>query len=150
MQYAASVDFGSGIWRPVAGYVTATTGGYDVRVVEVRTALVDQTCLENPRGPAADPAGPRHRRRRRLGMTRVYADLAISADGFSTGPNQREDVAVRRHRARGIHEWMFEHADDHRAELDAILAARAYIMGRNMFGPVRGEWTRRLAGLVGT
>ena len=36
---------------------------------------------------------------------------------------------------------MFEHADDHRAELDAILAARAYIMGRNMFGPVRGEWT---------
>ena len=26
-------------------------GGYDVRVVEVRTALVDQTCVENPRGP---------------------------------------------------------------------------------------------------
>ena len=51
VQYAASVDFGSGTWRPVAGYVTATTGGYGVRVVEVRTALVDRTCLENPRGP---------------------------------------------------------------------------------------------------
>ena len=36
---------------------------------------------------------------------------------------------------------MFEHADENRAEVDAILAASAYIMGRNMFGPVRGEWT---------
>ena len=51
VQYAASVDFGSGTWRPVAGYVTATTGGYGVQVVEVRTALVDRTCLEDPRGP---------------------------------------------------------------------------------------------------
>jgi hypothetical protein len=51
VQYAASVDFGSGTWRPVAGYVTATTTGYDVRVVEVRTALVAKTCVENPRGP---------------------------------------------------------------------------------------------------
>lgn len=52
VQYAAAVDFGSDVWRPVAGYVTAATGGYSVSVVEVRTALVDQTCLENPRGPA--------------------------------------------------------------------------------------------------
>jgi len=48
--YAASVSFGAG-WRPVPGTVTATTAGYDVRVVEVRTALVDKTCLENPSGP---------------------------------------------------------------------------------------------------
>jgi hypothetical protein len=51
VQYAASVDFGSGTWRPVTGYVTATTGGYDVQVVEARTVLVDQTCIENPGGP---------------------------------------------------------------------------------------------------
>ena len=51
VEYAASVDFGSGNWRPVTGYVTAASGGYDVRVVEARTALVDQTCLENPGGP---------------------------------------------------------------------------------------------------
>lgn len=50
VEYSASVDFGNG-WRPVAGYVTASTGGYDVRVVEVRTALVDRTCLESPSGP---------------------------------------------------------------------------------------------------
>jgi len=51
VQYAASVDFGSGTWRPVTGYVTATAGGYDVQVVEARTALVDRTCLEIPGGP---------------------------------------------------------------------------------------------------
>jgi hypothetical protein len=50
VRYTASVDFGSGAWRPVAGFVTATTAGYDVEVVEVRTALVDKTCAENPRG----------------------------------------------------------------------------------------------------
>lgn len=51
VQYSASVDFGSGTWRPVTGFVTASTGGYDVRVVEARTALVDKTCVENPSGP---------------------------------------------------------------------------------------------------
>ncbi|WP_139230904.1 hypothetical protein [Microbacterium sp. cf046] len=51
VQYAASVDFGSGTWRPVTGYVTATSAGYDIRVVEARTALVDRTCIENPAGP---------------------------------------------------------------------------------------------------
>ena len=49
--YAAVVEFGGGVWRPVAGYVQATTGGYGVRIVEVHTALVDKTCLENPAGP---------------------------------------------------------------------------------------------------
>ena len=43
--------FRIGHWRPVTGLVTATSGGYDVRVVEARTALVDQTCGENPGGP---------------------------------------------------------------------------------------------------
>ncbi len=35
---------------------------------------------------------------------------------------------------------MFEHGDQNRAEVDAVLGAGAYIMGRNMFGPGRGEW----------
>jgi hypothetical protein len=48
--YSASVDFGGG-WRPVPGFVEATAGGYGIRVVEVHTALVDRTCLENPGGP---------------------------------------------------------------------------------------------------
>ncbi|MBD7958012.1 hypothetical protein H9651_10215 [Microbacterium sp. Sa4CUA7] len=51
VRYAASVDFGTGAWRNVPGFVEATAGGYSVRVVEVRTALVDRTCLEDPGGP---------------------------------------------------------------------------------------------------
>ncbi|MCP2637807.1 hypothetical protein K0817_014730 [Microbacterium sp. HD4P20] len=51
VEYAAAVDFGSGFWRPVAGVVRATATGYDVTVVEVRTALVDRTCTEDPSGP---------------------------------------------------------------------------------------------------
>jgi dihydrofolate reductase len=35
---------------------------------------------------------------------------------------------------------MFEHGDDNRDEVEAILGARAYVMGRHMFGPDRGEW----------
>lgn len=50
VRYTASVGFAGNVWLPVDGYVEASTGGYDVRVVEVRTALVDKTCLENPRG----------------------------------------------------------------------------------------------------
>ena len=51
VRYAASVDFGTGAWRDVPGFVEATAGGYGVRVVEVHTALVDRTCLEDPTGP---------------------------------------------------------------------------------------------------
>ncbi|HEX2402148.1 MAG TPA: dihydrofolate reductase family protein [Mycobacterium sp.] len=35
---------------------------------------------------------------------------------------------------------MLDHAEENRAEIDAITSAGAYIMGRNMFGPGRGEW----------
>lgn len=39
-----------------------------------------------------------------------------------------------------LHAWMFDTAEENQAELDSIKAAKASIMGRNMFGPVRGEW----------
>ena len=35
---------------------------------------------------------------------------------------------------------MFEQPEANTAERDAIVSAGAYIMGRNMFGPDRGEW----------
>jgi dihydrofolate reductase len=70
----------------------------------------------------------------------VSAHISISLDGFSTGPNQREAAPFGDGVDGVLHEWMFEHADENRTEVDAILAADAYIMGRNMFGPVRGEW----------
>lgn len=50
VEYAASVDFGTG-FRPVPGIVTANGGAQSVRVFEARTALVDRSCAEAPAGP---------------------------------------------------------------------------------------------------
>jgi dihydrofolate reductase len=36
---------------------------------------------------------------------------------------------------------MFDTPEENRAELDAITDAKAFIMGRNMFGPIRGDWS---------
>ena len=71
----------------------------------------------------------------------VSCDLTISLDGYSAGPNQSlEHPFGSGMEAETLHAWMFNHADNHRAELDAITAAGAFIMGRNMFGPGRGAW----------
>jgi dihydrofolate reductase len=35
---------------------------------------------------------------------------------------------------------MFEAAEENAAEIEALTAAGAYVMGRNMFSPGRGEW----------
>lgn len=74
-------------------------------------------------------------------MTRVTADISVSVDGYSTGPGQSEESPFGEIEPEVLHTWMFEHADENRAEVDGILEARAYVMGRNMFGPVRGGWT---------
>ncbi|WP_458041608.1 MULTISPECIES: hypothetical protein [Bacteria] len=49
--YTAAVNFGTGTWRPVTGAVMSAAAFYDVRVVEVRTGLVQRTCAEDPSGP---------------------------------------------------------------------------------------------------
>ena len=50
VRYAAAVDFGNG-WMPVPGQLEQATASVPVEVLEVRTALVDRTCAENPSGP---------------------------------------------------------------------------------------------------
>jgi dihydrofolate reductase len=81
----------------------------------------------------------------------VYSDLAVSADGFATGLNQREDAPFGDIDEGALHGWMFNEgeADENRAEVEAIVSAGATIMGRNMFGPVRGEWDRDWRGWWG-
>jgi dihydrofolate reductase len=79
-------------------------------------------------------------------MTKVSCHQTISADGYVAGPNQSEERPFGDDGGDGwgntLHSWMFDHADDNRPELDQATAAGAVIMGRNMFGPVRGEWDR--------
>jgi len=69
--------------------------------------------------------------------------MSISLDGFVAGPDQsRADPLGKR--GRELHGW---HIGDPRAN-DADKVATewlmrprgAYVMGRNMFGPVRGDW----------
>ncbi len=84
-------------------------------------------------------------------MPLVTAHFTISLDGFMAGPDQTEQdpLGVR---GEELHRWMF---DEPLPEADAtaverILAPRgAYVMGRNMFGPVRGEWDRDWRGWWG-
>lgn len=72
----------------------------------------------------------------------VTCDLGISLDGYSAGPNQslEQPFGDRVGDGEAIHAWMFQHAANHEAEIAAITAAGAFIMGRNMFSPGRGEW----------
>lgn len=70
----------------------------------------------------------------------VTCDLSLSMDGYSTGYDQRADAPFGDGVGEVLHEWMFEHGEESADEVAAILEAGAYIMGRNMFGPIRGEW----------
>jgi dihydrofolate reductase len=79
----------------------------------------------------------------------VFSDLAVSADGYATGRNQTEERPFGDIEESSLHGWMFDTPDENRAELDAILDSGATIMGRNMFGPVRGEWDRDWRGWWG-
>jgi dihydrofolate reductase len=72
-------------------------------------------------------------------MTRVTASLSVSLDGFSSGPNQSEDLPFGEGIDDRLHRWMFEAGDDHAAEIAANIEPDAFVMGRNMFGPVRGD-----------
>jgi dihydrofolate reductase len=71
----------------------------------------------------------------------LTSDPAISLDGFLAGPDQDLENPLGTG-GEQLHRWQLEQAEENRAEIDAICSAGAYIMGRNMFGPDRGEWDR--------
>ncbi len=79
-------------------------------------------------------------------MGKVTCDITISAEGCSAGVDQTEERPFGDDGGDGsgaeLHAWMFDTPDGNRAELDQMTAAEAFIMGRNMFGPVRGGWDR--------
>jgi dihydrofolate reductase len=71
---------------------------------------------------------------------RVVCDISISADGFVAGLGQTAEKPFGDGPVDRLHAWMFETPDENKAEVDRIVSAGAFVMGRNMFGPVRGEW----------
>ena len=87
-------------------------------------------------------------------MTRVRVhNFSISLDGFGAGPHQTREEPLGTG-GEALHEWLFPTRTFQRMGgktggtigVDDEFAARfgdgvgAWIMGRNMFGPVRGPW----------
>ncbi|MEV6011425.1 dihydrofolate reductase family protein [Streptomyces sp. NPDC051976] len=75
-------------------------------------------------------------------------NLTVTQDGFATGPGQRLEAPFGDF-PENLHAWMFaamRDLADGKAGIDVDYIARseenigATIMGRNMFGPVRGPW----------
>ncbi|MBW6437336.1 dihydrofolate reductase family protein [Actinoplanes hulinensis] len=73
-------------------------------------------------------------------MAFVTASISVSVDGFVAGKNQAADRPLGEAPAIELHRWLFETPEENRPEIEAHTDAGAYIMGRNMFGPIRGEW----------
>jgi dihydrofolate reductase len=78
--------------------------------------------------------------------------MSVSLDGFVAGPNQSRENPLGE-RGLELHGW---HIGDERAnDADAIATGwlmrprGAYIMGRNMFGPIRDEWNQDWRGWWG-
>jgi dihydrofolate reductase len=81
-------------------------------------------------------------------------NFAISLDGYGAGPDQSLENPLGRGAERILHGWIFETRYGRRmigeeggsTGVDDAFLARgddnigAHVMGRNMFGPVRGEW----------
>jgi dihydrofolate reductase len=86
------------------------------------------------------------------GRLRVHC-FSVSLDGFGAGPNQTRENPLGAG-GEALHEWFFPTRtfrqmggeDGGTTGLDDEFAVRglqgigAWILGRNMFGPVRGEW----------
>jgi dihydrofolate reductase len=84
-------------------------------------------------------------------MTKTTCHMSISLDGFVAGPDQDLDNPLG---VGGLelHHW---HLDEpcHEADAsarDSLMKRRgAYVMGRKMFGPLRGEWDQDWRGWWG-
>lgn len=90
-------------------------------------------------------------------MSRLQVSaFSISIDGYGAGPGQERDHPLGRG-GEALHEWMIPtdtfqeiYGKPGTAGTDDDFAKRsfanvgAWIMGRNMFGPVRGEWPDNL------
>jgi dihydrofolate reductase len=84
---------------------------------------------------------------------KVTCDLTISVDGYAAGLNQTEQRPFGDDGGDGwgdkLHAWFSEGPEQHPDEFARMMTAKAFIMGRNMFGPVRGEWDRPWTGWWG-
>jgi dihydrofolate reductase len=86
-------------------------------------------------------------------MTLTTCHVSISLDGFIAGPDQSVDDPIGVGGMR-LHEWHWNadepgHEADVAARDDLLRTRGALVMGRNMFGPIRGEWSEDWRGWWG-
>jgi len=72
-------------------------------------------------------------------MPDVTANMMISLDGYAAGEGQSREHPFGDIDTARLEAWR-DHPEENAEELAVITTAGAYIMGRNMFGPDRGEW----------
>jgi len=87
-------------------------------------------------------------------MSKVtVSGFSLSIDGFGAGPEQSLENPLGR-RGEELHRWMFgtrrfqqmigqeggSEGIDNDYAVRVLHGAGAFIMGRNMFGPIRGDW----------
>jgi dihydrofolate reductase len=87
-------------------------------------------------------------------MPKTKAQISVSLDGYMAGPDQSEADPLGKG-GESLHEWAFKQATfksqhgmgdggESGASNDVLRAAQrnigAVVMGRNMFGPIRGAW----------
>lgn len=87
-------------------------------------------------------------------MSKVYVTtFSVSLDGFGAGPNQSLENPLGAN-GMGLHKWLFKtnaskamtDKSEGKVDRDNDFAEKsfhnigAWIMGRNMFGPIRGPW----------
>jgi dihydrofolate reductase len=86
-------------------------------------------------------------------VSKVKAQISISADGYMAGPNQSEENPLGEG-GMALHQWAFKlraWQEEHGEEggetnasapiyEEATANVGAVVMGRNMFGPIRGDW----------
>jgi dihydrofolate reductase len=73
-------------------------------------------------------------------MSKVVCDIAVTADGYLAGRGQSPENPFGDAPVERIFGWMFDTPDENKAEIGQMTAAGAFVMGRNMFGPGRGDW----------
>jgi dihydrofolate reductase len=76
------------------------------------------------------------------GMTKTTCHMSMSLDGFVAGPDQSRENPLGL-RGLELHRWHLgepTHEADIAARNSLMAPKGAYVMGRNMFGPIRGEW----------
>ena len=73
-------------------------------------------------------------------MKEVVCDISVSADGYAAGPGQTLEQPFGTIEHNRLHNWMFDTPEENPAEIEGILDSGAFIMGRNMFSPGRGDW----------